>query len=284
MKGAIAAFLAAVQGFLGDHRGDSGTLSLLITGDEEGPAVNGTAKLLAYAADRGHRFDAAIVGEPTNQDVVGDTIKIGRRGSFSGTIRVTGRQGHAAYPERAANPLPGLIRLLHDMLAEPLDQGTDRFQPSNLEFTSVDAGNPAFNVIPAEATARFNIRFNEGWSWDRLEDWVRQQIAAHADPALGYALELEPNTADVFVTDAPAFVRSLTRAIAEVTGHQPMLSTGGGTSDARFIKDYCPVVDFGLVGSTMHQVDEHVPVADLDTLAAIYRRFLELFVEPDRSR
>jgi len=278
MKGAIAAFLAALADFTSAGQ-PKGTISLLITGDEEGPAVNGTIKLLKWAAERDQHFDAAIVGEPTNSAVVGDAIKIGRRGSISGTIRVIGRQGHSAYPERAANPLPGLIRLLDAMLSARLDEGTEHFQPSNLEITSIDVGNPAFNVIPGEATARFNIRFNDRWTSAELAEWVRHHIAQNQDPALQYELELQRPT-ESFLTDAPDFVATLKRAIADVTGQEPQLSTGGGTSDARFIKDYCPVVDFGLVGTTMHQVDERVPVADLKTLAEIYRRFLELYFAP----
>ncbi len=277
MKGGVAAFLAAALDFrAAAHR--RGTLSFLITGDEEGPSVNGTVKLLAFAAERGHRFDAAIVGEPTNPDTLGEAIKVGRRGSLSGTIRVVGRQGHVAYPHLADNPLPRLVALLAALGSGPLDGGTDRFQPSNLELTSVDVGNGAFNVIPAVATARFNIRFNDLWTAAKLEALVRARLdGATPAGAAAYHLTLEPALSGVFLTRADALIAPLSAAIAEVTGRTPELSTSGGTSDARFLKDYCPVVEFGLVGRTMHQANEHVAVADLIALTRIYRGFLERF-------
>lgn len=279
MKGGIAAFVAAALDHLATRRPGAGTLSFLITGDEEGPSINGTVKLLRWAHDRGERFDAAIVGEPTNPQAVGDAIKVGRRGSLSGTITVTGRQGHVAYPHLADNPIPGLIRLIGALLAEPLDAGNERFQPSNLEFVSVDVGNPAWNVIPGTARARFNIRFNDRWSRPTLDAWLRARLAAAAGDGLAWTLALETPSSDSFLTVDPRLVDGLGAAIETVTGHRPELSTGGGTSDARFIKDYCPVVEFGLVGQTMHQVDEHVPVADLVTLTAIYRVFLDGFFD-----
>ncbi|MEJ1156823.1 succinyl-diaminopimelate desuccinylase [Prosthecomicrobium sp. N25] len=276
MKGGIAAFTAAALDHLAEG-GNRGTISFLITGDEEGPSINGTVKLLRWAHDRGERFDACIVGEPTNPERLGDAIKVGRRGSLSGTVTVTGRQGHVAYPHLAENPVPGLVRLISRILAEPLDAGNARFQPSNLEFVSVDVGNPAWNVIPAEARARFNIRFNDGWTRASLEDWLRSRLAEAAAGAVSWRLDLESPSSDSFLTVDEALVGTLSGAIEAVTGRCPELSTSGGTSDARFVKDYCPVVEFGLVGRTMHQVDERVPLEDLRTLTAIYRRFLDDF-------
>jgi succinyl-diaminopimelate desuccinylase len=272
MKGGIAAFLAAALAFVGEG-GPKGTLSLLITGDEEGPAVNGTIKLLEWATAKGHVFDACIVGEPTNPEALGDAIKVGRRGSLSGTVTVTGRQGHVAYPHLADNPVPALLKLAAALTPSRLDDGTQRFQPSNLEIVSVDVGNPAFNVIPGMASARFNVRFNELWSADSLKAMIAARLDAAAD-GRPYALTFEPALSDVFLTRAEPLIAVLSETIRAVTGRTPELSTSGGTSDARFIKNYCPVLEFGLVGQTMHQVDERVPLADLHALTEIYRRFL----------
>ncbi len=275
MKGGIAAFLAASLRFLKRRGTDfGGSISFLITGDEEGPAVNGTRKLLEWCAARGERFDAAVVGEPTNPEALGDAIKIGRRGSLSGTLTVFGRQGHAAYPHLADNPIPHLMALLDSVLGAPLDQGTEHFQPSNLEVTSVDVGNPAFNVIPAKAIARFNIRFNDSWTSDSLISWLRDRFDTTGG-GVRYELDFEPAVSDVFRTEASGLIGTLSDAVEAVIGRRPKLSTDGGTSDARFIKDYCPVVEFGLVGRTMHQIDERVPIGDLESLAAIYERFLD---------
>ena len=257
-----------------------GTLSLLITGDEEGPAVNGTVKALAWALEHGHRFDAALVGEPTSRQKLGDTVKVGRRGSLSGTITATGRQGHAAYPHLADNPLPRLVRVLGRLAELTLDKGSADFEPSNLEITSVDVGNPAFNVIPAEARACFNVRFNDGWTIETLTTHLRSEIDAALEGAPGkarVALAIEPGASESFLTPSGPLIDSLSRAIGAVAGIFPSPSTGGGTSDARFFKGVCPVVEFGLVGDTMHQVDERVPLADLDQLTAIYRAFLDRF-------
>ena len=257
-------------------RGDRpGTVTVLLTADEEGPAVNGTAKLLAHALKAGMRFDAAIVGEPTSRAALGDMVKIGRRGSLSMTLRVGGRQGHVAYPHLADNPVPKLVRLVHRLTTLRLDEGSTDFQPSNLEVTSVDVGNPASNVIPAEATARFNVRFNDRWSSDSLLDFLRAELDAVADGApydLGIA-----HRSEWFLTRSDALVAPLAAAIREATGRDPELSTSGGTSDARFFKGVCPVVEFGLVGDTMHQVDERAPVADVEGLARIYGGFLARF-------
>ena len=274
MKGGIAAFLTAALDFAkGGLR--RGTLSFLITGDEEGPAINGTVKLVEWVVDRGHRFDAALVGEPTSRDRLGDTIKTGRRGSLSGTIIVAGRQGHVAYPHLADNPIPAMVRILDRLVGLHLDEGSDDFEPSNLEITSVDTGNPAFNVIPAEARARFNIRFNDRWSTMSLNALLRSEIAEVA--GTDCEIVFEPGASDWFLTRSDSLTAPLSGAIADVTGLTPEASTTGGTSDARFFKDICPVVEFGLVGSTMHQVDERVPLADLAGLTEVYRRFLDRF-------
>lgn len=275
MKGAIAAFLAALGRLAADGRELPGSVSLLITGDEEGPSINGTVKLLTWAAERGHRFDAAIVGEPTNPDVIGDAIKVGRRGSLSGTVTVTGRQGHVAYPHLADNPIPGAMRLADALVAEPLDAGNDRFQPSNLELVSFDVGNPSWNVIPREARARFNIRFNDQWTRATLEAELSRRLERAAGNGVEWMLALESPSSDSFLTRDEALIGTLSDAVEAVVGRRPGLSTNGGTSDARFVKDWCPVVEFGLVGRTMHQVDERVPVADLETLTEVYVAFLE---------
>ncbi|MDE1972579.1 MAG: succinyl-diaminopimelate desuccinylase [Hyphomicrobiales bacterium] len=278
MKGGIACFAAAALDYLAANGGhpNNGSLSLLITGDEEGVAVNGTIKLLQWAAERGEVFDHCILGEPSNVEVVGDTIKAGRRGSLNGTLVVLGRQGHVAYPERADNPIAGLIALIAALQA-PLDQGSEHFDPSRLEFTSVDVGNETVNLIPGEARARFNIRYNDRHTPAALKALVEQRARDAAAGRVQHRIDWQKSNAGVFVTKPGAFTELAVAAIADVTGRKPKLSTSGGTSDARFIKDYCPVLEFGLVGQTMHQVDECVPVADLVTLTAIYRRIIEKY-------
>jgi len=280
MKGAIACKVAAVLDHLAAAGGEpKGSISFLITGDEEGIAVNGTVKLLKWAAARGEKFDHCILGEPTNPDALGDMIKIGRRGSLNGTLIVTGTQGHVAYPALADNPVRGVVALMGALMAEPLDAGSAHFDPSNLEFTSVDVGNRTVNVIPAEARARFNIRYNDRHTRDGLKALVERRAAAAAGRAR-WRIEWEPSNADVFLTKPGAFVDLVAAAVAEITGRTPELSTSGGTSDARFIKDYCPVIEFGLANQTMHKVDERVPAADLVALTAIYRRILERYFAP----
>lgn len=277
MKGGIAAFIAAALDFINDNGLATGSISLLITGDEEGPSINGTSKLLAWAAERGHRFDASIVGEPTNPQAVGDAIKVGRRGSLSGTIIVNGRQGHVAYPHLAQNPIPQLTTLIRRLTAEALDTGNERFDASNLEFVGLEVDNTAWNVIPAEAKARFNIRFNDEWTRDTLEAWLMNRLEQAAGNSIDFELVLQPGGSDSFLTHSEKLIGTLSDAIERATGRQPALSTSGGTSDARFVKDYCPVVEFGLVGQTMHQVDERVAIADLETLKTIYRSFLDRY-------
>jgi succinyl-diaminopimelate desuccinylase len=277
MKGAVACAVAATLDFLSRRGVPTGSISFLLTGDEEGAAVNGTVKLLAWAAARGERFDHCILGEPTNPDALGDAIKIGRRGSLNGTLVVTGTQGHVAYPELADNPVRGIVALMSALMAEPLDRGSAHFDPSNLEFTSVDVGNKTVNLIPAQARARFNIRYNDHHTLKALQHLIETRVAKMAGERVRWRIDWEPSNADAFLTAPGPFVDLVSAAIAEVTGRRPALSTSGGTSDARFIKDYCPVVEFGLVSQTMHKIDEHVAIADLATLTAIYRRILDRY-------
>src|SRR5579871_2181155 len=277
MKGAIACKVAAVLDYLAADGGrPKGSISFLITGDEEGSAVNGSVKLLQWAAARGETFDHCILGEPTNPNALGDMVKIGRRGSLNGTLIVTGTQGHVAYPALADNPVRRIVAIMAAVMAEPLDAGSAHFDPSNLEFTSVDVGNKTVNVIPSEARARFNIRFNDLHTQASLKALVEMRARAAAQGGR-FRIEWEPSNANVFLTKPGVFVDLVSGAIAAVTGRQPELSTSGGTSDARFIKDYCPVVEFGLVNATMHKTDERVPTADLVALTAVYRRILDRY-------
>jgi succinyl-diaminopimelate desuccinylase len=283
MKGGVAAFAAAALRYVAEHGAPNGTISFLITGDEEGPAVNGTIKLLKWAADRGETFSASIVGEPTNPNELGDAIKVGRRGSQSGRLTIKGKQGHVAYPHLAHNPVPLLAKIVAHINYKIMDEGTEFFQPTNLEFVTFDVGNPAANVIPASASARFNCRYNDLWDKDKVEAFVRQGIEECGLPE-GFEAELsmEPDVSQVFLTKAEDLISSFSEAVTKVTGKQPELSTGGGTSDARFIKDYCPVIEFGLVGQTMHQIDERVAVDDLEKLAEIYYQFLMSYFPPNK--
>ncbi len=277
MKGAVACAIAASLDHVAAHGAPKGSISFLITGDEESVAVNGTVKLLQWAAGRGEKFDHCILGEPSNASALGDTIKVGRRGSLNGTLVISGKQGHVAYPERADNPVRGLVTLMSALMAEPLDHGSDHFTPSNLEFTSIDIGNPVVNLIPGEARARFNIRFNDHHSQVALRTLIEHRAAAAAGGRVRWKIEWEPSNADPFLTRSGTFVDLVVGAIADVTGRTPTLSTTGGTSDARFIKNYCPVLEFGLVGQTMHQVDERTPVGDLTMLTAVYRAILDRY-------
>ncbi|SDP80590.1 succinyldiaminopimelate desuccinylase [Phyllobacterium sp. YR620] len=287
MKGGVACFTAAVARHITKHGSLKGSISFLITGDEEGPSINGTGKLLEWAKAKGESWDAAIVGEPTNPDKLGDMIKIGRRGSLSGTITVNGVQGHAAYPHLADNPVRGLVTLLDSLLYPALDKGTKDFQATNLEVTTMDVGNPAVNVIPAKATATFNIRYNDSWTDETLMAEIhnrldraagRRKLRPGRKTPVNYELTWRDRPSHVFLTHDDKLVGTLTKSVEAVIGRRPQLSTSGGTSDARFIKDYCPVVEFGLVGKTMHMVDERVDIADLETLTQIYERFIEDFL------
>src|SRR5881227_3992512 len=278
MKGGIACGIAAVLQYLADNGGKpKGSISFLITGDEEDISVNGTVKLLQWAAARAEKFDHCVLGEPSNLEQLGDCIKVGRRGSQSGTLYVDGVQGHVAYPQRASNPVPDISRLILALSEEPLDHGSAQFQASHLEFTSVDVGNTASNVIPGQARAKFNIRYNDLHTRESLRELVEQRLAKTAGNRIRARIVWEPSNSNVFVTKPGAFTELAVAAIEEVTGRRPELSTSGGTSDARFIASYCPVIEFGLVGQTMHQIDERTPVADLEKLTKIYRGILERY-------
>ena len=273
MKGAIAAFVAAVAGHVAAGR-PRGSVSLLITGDEEGPATDGTVRVLEWMDAHGHIPDLCLVGEPTNLAELGDVVKIGRRGSLNARLVVHGTQGHAAYPHRADNPVHRLVRLLAALTAAPLDAGSEWFEPSTLQITSVDVGNPAANVVPASANARLNIRFNDLHTGAALREWLRATVAQHAE-----RFELDVTVSgEAFLTRPGEVVDRLCAAIAAACGRRPRLDTGGGTSDARFVARYCAVAEFGLVGATIHQVDERVPVEELRALARVYRAVLDEFV------
>jgi len=273
MKGAIAPFVAAAARHL-QAVPPKGRISLLITGDEEGVATDGTVRVLPWMAEHDAIPDFCLVGEPTNPISLGEMVKIGRRGSLNARITVHGTQGHAAYPQRADNPIHRLLAALSEMLARPLDAGTDWFEPSNLQVTSVDVGNLATNVIPASASAKLNIRFNDLHSGASLSAWLRDILERHA---ARFDLDIAIS-GESFITQPDAAVARLVAAITAQTGRVPRLDTGGGTSDARFIARYCDVAEFGLVGATMHQADERVPVADLHVLTAIYRDVLAAFL------
>jgi succinyl-diaminopimelate desuccinylase len=279
MKGGIACSVAAVLEHLaandGKPRSDGkGSISFLITGDEEDVSINGTIKLLQWAAERGEKFDHCVLGEPSNVETLGDTIKVGRRGSQSGTLYVDGVQGHVAYPHRAANPVPDIARLIVAISDEPLDHGSAQFQASNLAFPSVDVGNTANNVIPGQARAKFNIRYNDNHTQASLREVVEMRLTKACGNRIRARIVWEPSNSNVFVTKPGPFTDLAVSAIEEVTGRKPELSTSGGTSDARFISSYCPVIEFGLVGQTMHQIDERVPVRDLERLTKVYRGIL----------
>jgi len=281
MKGAIAAFCAAVSQYIGaDGTPDNnaspagGSISLLITGDEEGPSINGTRKMLAWLAENGETIDHCLVGEPSNRAQLGDMIKIGRRASLSSWITVNGVQGHVAYPDRAKNPVPCLMEILNRLIARKLDDGTTHFEPSNLEVTNLEVGNSAVNVIPARAIGRINIRFNDAQSADDLRAWI-EETAATVGAEMGLDTEARfAGAGDAFYFEPGDFASLIADAAEAETGLRPEYSTGGGTSDARFIKDVCPVAEFGLVGASMHKVDEQVSLADLKSLTNIYQSVL----------
>lgn len=273
MKSSIAAFVAAAARFGAPK---AGSISLLITGDEEGPSINGTAKVLDWMRANGERIDHCIVGEPASTARSGDTLKIGRRGSLTARIAVKGAQGHVGYPHKALNPIPPLAALVGRLSRHRLDEGTAHFEPSSLSFTTVDVGNPATNVIPAEARATFNIRFNDSHSPKSLQDWIAREIA-QAVPG-SYEVEARYTVgAQVFLTQPGEFTELVSRAVESVTGAAPQFSTTGGTSDARFIKDHCPVAELGLPGGTMHKADECVPVEEIARLSDIYHAILQRY-------
>jgi succinyl-diaminopimelate desuccinylase len=270
MKGAVAAFIAAA-----DAPQPLGSLSLLITGDEEGDAIDGTGRVVQALQAEGERIDHCVLGEPSSAAVLGDQMKIGRRGSLNAWITVEGKQGHVAYPDRSANPIAPLIRLLDRLQARVLDDGHAGFPPSNLEVTTIDVGNPATNVIPARALARLNIRFNPAHSGHGLIDWLQIECDAEDADFSGRIELVTKLTGEAFLTEPGVFVDLCARAVKETLGRDPELSTTGGISDARFIRTLCPVVELGLVGATMHAVDEYVPVADIQALTAVYRRLID---------
>lgn len=276
MKSGVAAFVCAAIGFVTETPPD-GAVILTITGDEEGPSRDGTRALLDWMDHAGERMDVCIVGEPSNPNRMGEMIKIGRRGSMTLRIEARGKQGHAAYPHLARNPLHALTRLLHDLTAQPLDSGTAHFDPSGLQVTTIDCGNPASNVIPEKAWAVVNIRFNDAHGSGSLDDMIRARAAAIAADT-GVAFQIVTDVSgESFLTAPGPFVDLVAGVVQAETGLTPVLSTSGGTSDARFVKDHCPVLEFGLVGHFMHQVDERVPAEQVRQLARIYRRILESY-------
>ena len=273
MKSGVAAFAAAAIDFVQDTPPD-GAVVLAITGDEEGDAQDGTRALLDWMAETGETMDVCLVGEPTCPSVMGEMIKIGRRGSLSAWISLTGKQGHAAYPDRAVNPVPGMAALVDRLSRHRLDDGTDHFDASTLAVVNIDTGNPTTNVIPATCRATVNIRFNDTHSGATLSDWLNDEVA---EIAKSHGLQSDvviKISGESFLTPPGPLSRLVAHAVEVETGIAPILSTTGGTSDARFVKDHCPVVEFGLVGQTMHQVDEHVPTAQIDQLKSIYARIL----------
>ena len=276
MKGSVAAFAAAAAEFIRKHGAPkNGSISLLITGDEEGPAVNGTVKVLEWMKANGHVPDMCLVGEPTNPTMLGEEIKIGRRGSLSGVLRVQGKQGHVAYPQRADNPLPRLIKMLDALASYTFDEGSEFFPPTNLEVTSVHVDNTADNVIPDSGQARFNVRYNEKWNKNTLS----QKIADILDET-GFEFDLTlSGNAESFITKPGAWTDTVRQAVIDITGRTPAYTATGGTSDARFIVNYCPVVEFGPINQTIHQIDENNSVTVLEDLVKIYQRVLEIILK-----
>ena len=273
MKGSIASFISATSRFVKEHPDFPGSIGFIITGDEEGCAINGTKKILTWMKSNNISFDDCIVGEPTNPNSLGEMIKIGRRGSVNGVITVKGVQGHVAYPHLADNPIPKLIKILENLINKKLDDGTEHFQPSNIEITSIDIGNTATNVIPKEASANFNIRYNDIFDREKIEEEVHNRIRSLN---YDYSIKFE-HSGDSFLTSPGKLTKNLSKIIEDQTGNTPELSTSGGTSDARFIKDYGNVVEFGLIGATMHKVDESASIKDIKNLTEIYYQLLKKY-------
>mgnify|MGYP001455530166 FL=1 len=273
MKGSIASFISATSRFVKEHPDFPGSIGFIITGDEEGCAINGTKKILTWMKSNNISFDDCIVGEPTNPNSLGEMIKIGRRGSVNGVITVKGVQGHVAYPHLADNPIPKLIKILENLINQKLDDGTEHFQPSNIEITSIDIGNRATNVIPKEALANFNIRYNDIFDREKIEEEVHNRIRSLN---YDYSIKFE-HSGDSFLTSPGKLTKNLSKIIEDQTGNTPELSTSGGTSDARFIKDYGNVVEFGLIGATMHKVDESASIKDIKNLTEIYYQLLKKY-------
>ncbi len=273
MKSGIAAFVAACSAI----PADAGTIQLAITNDEEADAINGSEKLVRWMADNGHHFDFAIVGEPSSTETLGDSIKIGRRGSFSGKVMVTGTQGHVAYPHKANNPLPVLAAIATALSSERLDGGTEHFPASNLELTSIDVGNPVSNVIPMSGVLKFNIRYNDTWTPETLATWVQDRVDSVDAKGSKVEFDVSGVPSRAFLSPLGADMETLSAVLAERNGKAPEYSTGGGTSDARFIAQYGPVVECGLVGPSMHKADEHIALSDLTGLTEIYESFMRRF-------
>ena len=274
MKGSVAAFASAAAAYLRQHGKPNGSISMLITGDEEGPADHGTIKVLEWMAQHGHIPDVCLVGEPTNPSVLGEEIKVGRRGSLSGTITVDGKQGHVAYQHLADNPVPRMVKLLHALASHKFDKGTKFFQPTNLEITTVDVGNPATNIIPPEIKAQFNVRFNDKWTHETIKEKIRAILDKAKEP---YTLDFRGDHSRSFLTKPGAWSDLVRTAVKDITGKTAAYTTNGGTSDARFIVNYCPVVEFGPVNATIHQINENADVKVLEDLTRIYARVLELY-------
>ena len=273
MKGSIASFISATNRFVKEYPDFPGSIGFIITGDEEGCAINGTKKILTWMKSNNISFDDCLVGEPTNPNSLGEMIKIGRRGSVNGVITVKGVQGHVAYPHLADNPIPKLIKILENLINKKLDDGTEHFQPSNIEITSIDIGNTATNVIPKEASANFNIRYNDIFDREKIEEEVHNRIRSLN---YDYSIKFE-HSGDSFLTSPGKLTKNLSKIIEDQTGNTPELSTSGGTSDARFIKDYGNVVEFGLIGATMHKVDESASIKDIKNLTEIYYQLLKKY-------
>ena len=277
MKGSVAAFAAAAIDYVKDQGTAQGSISFLITGDEEGPAINGTVKVLEWMKKFGHLPDHCLVGEPTCVEQLGDTIKIGRRGSLSFTVTTEGKQGHVAYPDKTDNPVHKLARFVDRISSSKLDDGNDYFDPSTLGVTTFDVGNTATNVVPARATAKFNIRYSTEHTYTSLQAWVDAHITDVKKELGGQWIVSSSEGAEAFITEPGAFVGMVQDAVEQVTGLLPKLSTSGGTSDARFIKDYCPALEFGPTNATIHQVDERISVEELRATAQIYRRIIDSY-------
>ena len=273
MKTAIASFVSASASLITDHRFD-GSLSILITGDEEGPAINGTRKVLDWLSSAGEKLDACLVGEPTNPSRFGEMMKIGRRGSMNSVVTVNGVQGHVAYPKLADSASHRLIRMMRALLDDPLDSGNDYFDASSVQVTSIDINNPTENLIPGSAEARFNIRFNDMHSSDTLKNWIKERLDKSADGSSNYDISTKVS-GESFIYPPGPLSNLVAECVQQVTGERPEMSTTGGTSDARFVKDHCPVCEFGLVGQTMHKVDECCKLSDIMALTEIYKAILE---------
>ena len=281
MKANNACFVAAVSRYLETHKTLNGSISFLITGDEEGPATDGTVRVLEWMKDNHHIPDACLVGEPSNPKQIGDEIKIGRRGSLTGALRVEGKQGHVAYPQLADNPLPKMAMILHALSSHHFDNGNDFFPATNLELTTIDTGNKADNVIPQSVQAQFNVRFNDAWTAQSLEADIRRHLdEIAAKGGIEYDLKCDSNAA-AFLTTPGAFSALMQKSVFDITGRTPQMTTNGGTSDARFISQYCPVIECGLINKTIHQIDEHVELEDMETLTQIYLRLIERFFEDE---